>query len=299
MFHASGRVHFLGNNERLGFKIKRNRGVSAGGGGYRLHFPSCRFHAGNRIHHGFQVLGGCPTASADDANSVVLNKVLVVAREVLGLQLVHSATALILRQASVGQNRNVFGGVGAQETDRIIHFRRSGGTVQADHVHIERLQSRERRADFRAQEHCARGLDGHLHRNRQPLAGLLHCLKHADQSGLCLKQILGGLDEQNVDAAFDQGGGLFLVDCGHIVELDVTQRGQLGSRPDRSGYKSRLVFGRELLCCFSGDLCCRDVDFRDSVLKVVLGQNDAGAAECIRLNHIAANLKEAGVDVAD
>ena len=53
------------------------------------------------------------------------------------------------------------------------------------------------------------------------------------------------------------------------------------------------------MCGFSGDLCCRDVDFRDSVLKVVLGQNDASGAEGIGLNHIAANLKETGMDVAD
>ena len=90
----------------------------------------------------------------------------------------------------------------------LAHLRRAGGAVQADHVDAERLQRGQRRADLRAEQHRAGGLDGDLGEDRHVHAGGGHRALGADDRGLGLQQVLRGLDQQRVDPAVDQAAAL-------------------------------------------------------------------------------------------
>ena len=254
MFDARGRVHFLGDDQRLGFEIERNGGVGARCGACALDFALGGFHAGNRVHHGFQVFGSCAAASAHDADAVVLHEVLVIFRQFLRRQFVHGVPAYVLRQAGIGQHRNFLGGIQRQVADRVVHLLRTGRAVQPDRVHVEWFERGQRSADFRAQQHGSGFLQRDLHGHGQSLARFPHGFEHADGGDLGLQQVLRRFDQKNIDAAFDQRGGLLLVRRHHRVEADVTERRQFGGWPHGSGDESRLVFRRELLRDFFGEL---------------------------------------------
>ena len=127
----------------------------------------------------------------------------VILRQILGLELVNCAPAFVLWQAGVGQNRNIFGAVDSKIADGIVHLHRSGSAVQADHIHLERLECGQRGADFGAEQHRARGFKCYLNRDRQALPCFLHRVEYAYQRGFCLQQVLASLDQQNIDAALD------------------------------------------------------------------------------------------------
>ncbi len=85
----------------------------------------------------------------------------------------------------------------------------------------------------------------------------------------------------------------------HGVEADVAQRRQLGGGPHGAGHEARPAAGREIGGSFARQLHRGAIDLRDLVLQIVLAQHDAGGAEGVGLDHVAAGGKEAGVDVAD
>lgn len=109
------------------------------------------------------------------------------------------------------------------------HLGGAGGAVQADHVDAERLQRGERGADLGAQQHGAGGLDGHGADQRDGDAERLHRAPGADDGGLGLEEVLGGLDEQGVSPAGDQALGVDLVGVADRRVVDVAEGGQLGA----------------------------------------------------------------------
>ena len=117
--------------------------------------------------------------------------------------------------------------------------------------------------------------------------------------GFRLKQVLGGFDEQHVDAAFDQTLDLLIVGVDHGVEGDVSERGQLRRWPHRACDEARLIFRRELLCDFLRDFGGCDVDFGDFVLQVVFREHDASGPESIGLDHVAADFEKVRMDILD
>ena len=245
------------------------------------------------------MLGCGAAASAYDAYAVFGDETLVILGKLGGAELVDGVSAFVLRQAGVGQNRDELARIEPEEAHRVVHLLWAGGAVEADDVHVKGFERGERSADFGAEQHGAGGFERDLHGDGQALTGLRHRIEDADQNGFGLKQVLTGFREQDVHAAFDQGGGLFGVAGHHVVEGDVSERRQLGGGADGAGHEAWLVFRGKLLCDFFRDLRGRDVDFGDFVLQVVLGQDDAGAAKSVGLDHVAADLEEVGVNVLD
>src|SRR5579863_2406237 len=243
------------------------------------------------------MFGSGSATAAHDADTVVLHKMLVILGQLFRLQFVNRMTTHILRESGVGQYRNVLGGVRAQKTDGIVHFDRPGGAVQADDIHIERLERGERGADFCSQQHRPGGFERDLNRDREALASLLHGFEYAGQRSFGLEQVLRSLDQQNIDAAFDQRTDLLQIARNHVVKLNVSERRQLGSRPNRSSHKTRLVFRRKLPRNLFRNLRRGDVDLRNLVLQIVLGQYYRRSAESVGLHHIAAHPEEAGVNI--
>ena len=171
----------------------------------------------------------------------------------------------------------MLGRIEPEVADRVVHLLRAGGAIEADHIHVEGFERGERRADFGAEQHGARWLRSVTCTvTGRRLPAFCMASKMPTSHGFGLQQILAGFDQQHIDAAFDQGGGLLVVAGHHVVEGDVSERRQLGGRPDRSRHEARLVFGRKLLRDFFRNLRRGDVDLRDLVLQIVLGQHHAG-----------------------
>ena len=125
------------------------------------------------------MVGSRPATATHDTHAVVGDKMFVILRQLCWLEFVDRPPSFIVRQAGVGQNRDILGAVHAQIANRIIHLDRPGGTVQPDHVYVERLEGSQCRADFSAQQHRARSFKGYLNCDRQPLARFLHGIKDA------------------------------------------------------------------------------------------------------------------------
>ena len=104
-----------------------------------------------------------------------------------------------------------------------------------EHVGLHGRQRREGGADLGADEHPAGRLHGHLHLQRHLAPGGGHRPAAGDHGRLGLQQVHAGLDEEEVDAAFEQGRGLLLVGVAQLGEADVAERRQLRARPDRAG----------------------------------------------------------------
>src|SRR5581483_3552831 len=194
---------------------------------------------------------------------------------------------------------NVLGGIDAEITDSIIHLGGPGGAIQADDIDVERLEGRKRRANFGAQQHRARSLKRDLNRDRQALACLAHRVKHADQSGFGLEQVLARFHQQHVYSTLDESAGLLFITGGHVVESNMTERGQLGSGTDRAGDKARLPIAGELLRNLFGDLRGRYVNLANLVLQIIFGEHHAGSPEGVGLQDVTADVEKAGVDVFD
>ena len=163
MFDSGGRVHFLGDDQRLRFQIKRNSRIRAGRCTRAFHVAFSRFNIGNRIDDGFQMLGSRPAASPDNTDTVVLYKVLVILRQFLWRQLVDGVAAHVLWQSRIRQDRNFLGRIQPQIADGIVHLLRSGCTVQTDCVYFERIKRSQSCPDLCAQQHRPRFLQSDLH----------------------------------------------------------------------------------------------------------------------------------------
>jgi hypothetical protein len=106
-----------------------------------------------------------------------------------------------------------------------------------------------------------------------------------------LQQILAGLDQQHVHAALDQRRSLLVVGGEHCVVADVTERGQLGRRPQRAGRKAGLLRRRVCVGHFARQPRRRQIQLAGALLQIVLGKHDARGAEAVGLDHIAASLQ--------
>ncbi len=73
--------------------------------------------------------------------------------------------------------------------------------------------------------------------------------------------------------------------------------GQLGGRPNRAGNEARPFARGKLLSNFLGQLDGSEIDFGDPVLQAELPKHNAGCAECVCFNNVAADVEEGGVNV--
>ena len=155
-----------------------------------------------------QVLGRRAAAAADEGEAVVADEVLLRVGQLAGAERVVGAVLGQHRQAGVGHAGQRDAGVAGQVAQVLAHLGGAGRAVQADHVDAERLQRRQRGADLGAEQHGAGRLDRHRDDQGDVGAGRLHRAAGADDGGLRLQQVLGGLHEQRVGAAGEQALGV-------------------------------------------------------------------------------------------
>ena len=249
---------------------------------------------------------GAATA-ADYLHAILGNKPSQISGQLGGRELVDRAAALVLRQAGVGQHADGKRGVLAEKANRVVHFRRAGGAVEANHVGLKAFKDGQRRADFRTKQHGAGSFQSDLDLERNVAAGgwdaalasVTNCVVTSGERDLGLQQILAGFNQQHVHAALDERLGLFAISGCHGVVADVAQRGQLGGGANGAGDKARLVRGGVFVGHRAGQPRRSDIQFAGPVLEVVLGQHNARRTEAVSLDYIATSLKKRGVNGAD
>ncbi len=307
VLQARGGVHLLGNDDGLRVRFERQGREGAGRDRLRRHRARRRLKTVHRFDHRVQMLRRGAAAAAHHLYSVFQNKATQPGRQFRRRQFVDRVAALVLRQSRVGLYAHRHSRALAEKANRVVHLRRSGCAVQADHVGLEGLQHSQRRADLRAQQHGPGGFQSDLHLERNVAAGaailpfprLAHGVLAGGQGDLGLQQILAGFDDQHVHAALDQRLRLLAVSRGYLVVANVAQRGQLGSGPYGAGHETRLFRGRVGVSHLARQPRGGQVQLAGTILKAVLGQHNARCAECVGLDHVATGLQKRSMNPAD
>lgn len=202
-------------------------------------------------------------------------------------------------QAGVGHAGERDAGVAREVAQVLAHLGGAGGAVQADHVDAQGLQRGQGRADLRAEEHGAGGLDGDGADQRDGDPEGLHGPAGTDDRGLRLQEVLGGLDEQRVGAAGEQALGVDLVGVTDLRVGDVAQRGELGAGAHGAEDPALLSGGGgELVGDLAGDARAGLGQLEIAFGDVVLGEGRVVRAEGVGLDAVHAHREVRLVDGA-
>ena len=111
----------------------------------------------------------------------------------------------------------------AEVAEVLAHLGGPGGAVDADDVGSHGVEGGEGGPDLGAGQHRAGDLHGHLHLDGHLPAEGGHRPAAADHGGFGAQQVELRLDEEHVDAAFDEAVGLHLVGVTQLGEADLTE----------------------------------------------------------------------------
>ena len=187
----------------------------------------------------------------------------------------------------------------AQEADRVAHVLGTGRAVEADHIDLERLQRGQDRADVGSEQHLAAvGQQRHAALDRHRPVARAHRLARAEDGGLDLEDVLGGLDDDQVRAAFEQATGLLGEDRDELAEADLAERrvigrGQKPGGADRAGHEAILTRGA------TSDLGRLDVDLVRVILKAPLRELESRRLEGVGLQHVRSGVQHRVVQLLD
>ena len=204
-----------------------------------------------------------------------------------------------MRQAGVRHARHRHPGVLGEVAQVLAHLRGAGGAVEADRVDAEGLERRQGGSDLAADQHRARGLHGDLGEDRQVGPRRGDRALGADDGGLGLQQVLGGLDEDGVSTALDQAGDLLAVGVAERGERGVTERRQLGAGADRTQHEPGLLRRGPGVGRLAGDGGAGPGELTDAVLDAVLAEIAEVRPEGVGLDAVDADRQVGVVDGAD
>ena len=245
------------------------------------------------------VLGGGPAAAADERGPELAGEAAMVVGELARGEVIDGLAVDVLRQAGVRLDRDQAGRGLAEEADVLDHQVGPGRTIQADNVHREGLDRRDRAAEIGADQHRPSGLHRQLDEHRQLLVALGEGAGGRDHGALDLEDVLGGLDQDPVGAAVDQAADLLLVVGEELVKADVAERDQAGRRPAGAEDEARALRRAELVGHLAGDRGGLAVEFVGLVADVVLVEDEAGRAEGVGLDAVRTGRVVGPVDLLD
>ena len=156
----------------------------------------------------------------------------------------------------------------------LAHLDGASGAVEADHVNLHGAQDGEGGADFGARQHAAGEFDRHLHLKRHDAVERGHGPACPVDGRLGGQQIEDGLDQEEVDAAFEQAECLLLVGVAQVGVGDLSERGELGPGSHAPGHPARSLGRGELGGNGLGDLGTGAADLAGPVGQPVFGQHD-------------------------
>ena len=196
---------------------------------------------------------------------------------------------LLVGQAGVGHAGDAGAGEAGEGAQVVGHQVGPGGAVEAEVEQVGVEQRHRQRFGVLAAEHGAGGLDGRRHRHRQAPAGVLEGGVEAEQAGLDVARVLGGLQQQVVGAAGHQSEGLEAEVVGQLLEGDAAgHRDRLGGRPHRAADEARPLGGGVAGAGGAGDLGGAAVDLDGEGGEAVLGEHQRRAAEGVGLDDVGA-----------
>ena len=191
------------------------------------------------------MLGLGAATAADKIDAVLDDKPLLPLRQLARAERVMRMAVMQLGQACIGLDRDAARPILAKQLHMLGHLLRPGRTVEAEQRHVERFDHGHRRRDIGADEQCAGGLDRHLHEDRLiPTRRLTRAFGGVDRR-LDLQRILAGLDQNGVDAALDEPAALHGQRRFERVVIDMPERRQPRTRPDRADHEPRLAVDGE------------------------------------------------------
>lgn len=217
--------------------MEGDRGVDGGDRRFVRRLAGCRGERGGHVGQTLDVLGGGSTAPTDDLHAEFFDEAPLVDLEFFCRQVVVHLSVDHRWQPGVGQHRNGHAGVVGQVADVLAHLGRPGGTVEPDDVDAEGVDGRQGSSDLGADQHATGQLHGHLGLNRHLASNLGHGSAGRDHRRLEGQEIEMGLEDEQVDPAFEQGLGRHLVVVAQFHEADLVQTRRLGARAQRSGHE--------------------------------------------------------------
>ena len=231
------------------------------------------------------------TAAADHADAQLGDEPGLVLDELLGGQVVVHLAVDHRRQPGVGQARDGDPGVLGQVAEVLVHLAGSGRAVESDHVGSHRVEGRQGGADLGAGQHAPGEFHGDLHLERHRLVELAHGRPAAVHGGLGAQQIELGLDDEEIDAAFEQAQRLLVVQVAQLGVADVAEGGELRARSDGTGHQAGIARRGHLLGHLAGEAGRLLVELAGPLGEVVLGQRHAEGTEGVGLDHVGAGLE--------
>jgi hypothetical protein len=245
------------------------------------------------------VLGRGAAAAADDADAQLLDETGLVLDELLGGEVVVHLAVDDRGQPGVGHDDDGHPAGLGQVAHVLGHFDRAGGAVDADDVRAHRIEGHQRGRDLGAGQHAPGELDGHLHLDRDLAPHLGHCIAAGGHRRLGPQQIELGLDDVQVDAAFEQAEGGLVVAGPQVLIGDVAQGGELGAGAHRSAHPPGTLVGGKLVGCSPGQLRRLQRQLVGPVGDVVLAQRHAEGTEAVGLDRVSAGLQVLPVHLGD
>ncbi|RIH75838.1 hypothetical protein Mhypo_02752 [Meiothermus hypogaeus] len=168
------------------------------------------------------------------------------------------------------------------------------GTVDPDHIYRQALQHGQGGAVIGADQQGAGGLERYLHLQRHLATSVLHGLPGGQHRAAYLQDVLAGLDDEQIHPALYEAPGPGAVGLEHFTPANLSQRDELGARPQRPRHKARL-FARVRLGGLPGDLGGGKGQVFGLGLQAVLGKHVGQAAKGVGLNYVRADLEVAAV----
>ena len=169
------------------------------------------------------------------------------------------------------KQRDVF----AEIANRVAHLRGTGRAVEPDDVDVQRVERRADRADVGAQQHAPFGDERRLRLNRDAAHSARELAPDSRDRRLELEQILHRLEQQQIDAAFDERARLLGVDVAQLLVRDlrerrIRRRDQHPGRSHRAGDEARALRRRERVAGLARERRRAQVDLARSLAEPVL-----------------------------
>ena len=183
-------------------------------------------------------------------------------------------------------------------------MRRSGRAVEADDVDRQCVERRADRADVRAEQHASRDVQSRLRLDRNAAQSAPELAHDPRDRRLHLQEILARLDQQEIDAAFNQRARLFAIERRELVEGDARERGigrrdEHPRRSERAGDKTRTLWRRERVRGLARDLGGAAIDLDRTVAEAELVELHARSGKRIGFEDVRAGLEIGAVDRFD
>ena len=259
----------------------------------------CRCEVLAAINNGSKMFRCCSAAATDDVHAEFGNEPLVMVCESLGGEVVVHVAINNAGQTGVGNAGDRHAGVSGEMAEVLAHFHRTSRAVDANDIGMERIDCCKGSGDFGTGQHASSEFHRDLHLKGKFLALGAHGSAGTVHGGLHGEKVEHGLDDQQIDAALDQGTSLRFVVVTEFCVTNLSEGRKASSRPNGTGNPAGPVRGGEIVGDIAGEASSSDIELVDSIGDVVFPKRDGKCAKGVGFDDIAADLEVAGVHVGD